>query len=121
MSRLAEYRALERKLASQMAELNSLKNDEGLKREIEFESKLRELLGAYGYSLRNVLAILDPDLAFTRASSTTQPDRKRRARRVKEYQNPHNGEVVATKGGNHAVLKQWKAAYGADEVETWVR
>jgi hypothetical protein len=41
MSRLAEFRALEQKLAAQLAELESLKNDDGLKREIEFEKKLR--------------------------------------------------------------------------------
>lgn len=37
MSRLAEFRALEQQLAAQLAELESLKNDDGLKREIEFE------------------------------------------------------------------------------------
>lgn len=52
MSRLAEFRALEQKLAQQLAELESLKNDDRLKREIEFEQKLRGLLGEYGYSLR---------------------------------------------------------------------
>lgn len=45
MSRLAEFRALEQQLAAQLAELESLKNDDGLKREIEFEQKLRTLLG----------------------------------------------------------------------------
>lgn len=44
MSRLAEFRALEQQLAAQLAELESLKNDDGLKREIEFEKKLRDLL-----------------------------------------------------------------------------
>lgn len=60
MSRLAEFRALEQQLAAQLAELETLKNDDGLKREIEFETKLRDLLGEYGYSLRNLIAILDP-------------------------------------------------------------
>lgn len=41
MSRLAEFRALEQQLAAQLAELETLKNDDGLKREIEFEKKLR--------------------------------------------------------------------------------
>ena len=63
MSRLAEFRALEQQLAAQLAELESLKNDDGLKREIEFEKKLRDLLGEYGYSLSNIVAILKPRLA----------------------------------------------------------
>lgn len=67
MSRLAEFRALEQQLAAQLAELEALKNHDGLKREIEFEKKLRALLSEYGYSLRNVVAILDPQSATRRA------------------------------------------------------
>ncbi|WP_438266250.1 hypothetical protein [Edwardsiella tarda] len=29
--------------------------------------------------------------------------------------------MVATKGGNHKVLKGWKAEYGTDEVESWIQ
>lgn len=36
MSPLAEFRHLEKELARQMAELENMKNDEGLKREVEF-------------------------------------------------------------------------------------
>ncbi|MBR7552292.1 DNA binding protein, partial [Mycobacterium tuberculosis] len=35
------------------------------------------------------------------------------------YKNPHNGEIIETKGGNHKLLKEWKAEYGSDTVETW--
>lgn len=66
MSRLAEFRALEQQLAAQLAELESLKNDDGLKKEIEFEQKLRGLLGEYGYSLRNIIAILAPQASTRR-------------------------------------------------------
>jgi len=45
----------------------------------------------------------------------------RRARQTKVYRNPHNGEVVETKGGNHKILKQWKEQYGADAVEGWLQ
>ena len=51
MSRLAEFRKLEQQLAEQLAELESMKSDSGLKKEMEFESKLRALLGEYGFSL----------------------------------------------------------------------
>jgi len=36
MSRLAEYRKLEQQLATQLAELDEMKNDSGLKAEMEF-------------------------------------------------------------------------------------
>jgi len=121
MSRLAEFRELERNLAAQLAELESLKNDAGLQREMEFEKKLRSLLEGYGYSLRDVISILDPQSArhtpAVPASKTTQ----RKAREVKVYKNPHNGEIIETKGGNHRLLKEWKQQYGGETVETWAR
>ncbi len=120
MSRLAEFRALEQQLAAQLAELESLKNDDGLKREIEFEQKLRTLLGEYGYSLRNIVAILDPQAATRRTPAAAETKGTRKARSVKVYKNPHSAEVVETKGGNHKVLKEWKAEYGSDQVESWL-
>ncbi|MDZ4020580.1 histone-like nucleoid-structuring protein, MvaT/MvaU family [Pseudomonas sichuanensis] len=120
MSRLAEFRALEQQLAAQLAELESLKNDDGLKREIEFEKKLRDLLGEYGYSLRNIVAILDPQATARLTAPATIADRgTRKPRQLKVYKNPHSGEVIETKGGNHKRLKEWKAEYRSQEVESW--
>lgn len=120
MSRLAEFRKLEQQLAAQLAELESLKHDDGLKKEIEFETKLRDLLAKYGYSLRDVINILDPQ-AVSRKGAPVVPEKgTRRARTVKVYKNPHNGEIVETKGGNHKTLKAWKAEHGSDVVESWI-
>ena len=119
MSRLAEFRQLEQQLAAQMAELEALKNDSGLKKEIEFETKLRALLAEYGYSLKNVINLLDPQ-ASRRAPAAAAPAGTRKPRQVKIYKNPHSGEVVETKGGNHKILKEWKAEYGSDVVEAWL-
>jgi len=120
MSRLAEFRALEQQLAAQLAELETLKNDDGLKREIEFEQKLRNLLGEYGYSLRNIIAILDPQASRRAPAATESKAGSRKPRQVKIYKNPHSGEVVETKGGNHKILKDWKSEYGSDTVESWL-
>lgn len=118
MSRLAEYRALEQKLAAQLAELESMKNDEGLKREVEFEQKLRELLGEYSYSLKHIIAIIDPQAANRSAAEPVKNTRK--ARTVKRYKHPDTGEVVETKGGNNKTIKAWKSEHGAENVESWV-
>ena len=120
MSRLAEFRALEQQLAAQLAELESLKNDDGLKREIEFEQKLRGLLGEYGYSLRNIVAILDPQSSTRQAPLAAATKGTRKARTVKVYKNPHTDEIVETKGGNHKTLKAWKAEHGSSTVESWL-
>ncbi|MBC3244918.1 DNA binding protein [Pseudomonas lurida] len=120
MSRLAEFRKLEQQLAAQLAELETLKNDDGLKREIEFEQKLRSLLSEYGYSLRDIIAILDPQSVSRRAPAAVAEKSTRKPRQLKVYKNPHTGERVETKGGNHKTLKEWKSQHGADEVEGWL-
>lgn len=119
MSRLAEFRALEQQLAAQLAELENLKNDQGLKREIEFEQKLRALLGEYGYSLSHIIAILDPQAASRRSAPVAPSKGTRKPRQVKVYKNPHTDEVVETRGGNHKQLKEWKSEYGSEVVESW--
>ncbi|AYN10758.1 H-NS histone family protein [Pseudomonas putida] len=119
MSRLAEFRQLEQKLAAQLAELEAMKGSRELQKEIEFETKLRDLLGQYGYSLRDIINLLDPQ-ASRRVAPAAAEKAPRRARQVKQYKNPHNGEIIETKGGNHKLLKEWKAQYGSDVVESWV-
>jgi hypothetical protein len=112
ISRLAEFRAAEKALADQLAYLESLKNDAGLKKEIEFEEKLKTLLSSYGKSLKDIVAILDPDSQRGLGPGTAKSGR--RTRTIKVYKNPRTNEVVETKGGNHKVLKAWKAEFGND-------
>ncbi|MFA7893091.1 histone-like nucleoid-structuring protein, MvaT/MvaU family [Pseudomonas putida] len=120
MSRLAEFRQLEQKLAAQLAELEAMKGSPELQKEIEFETKLRNLLAKYEYSLRDIVNLLDPKNGQRPAAPATAQKAPRRARQVKQYKNPHTGEVIETKGGNHTKLKAWKAEHGADEVENWL-
>ena len=120
LSRLAEFRAAEKALQEQLKQLESLKNDAGLKKEIEFEEKLQGLMKTYGKSLRDIVAILDPNPAKSGLLQTPAP-KSRRARVVKVFQNPHTGELIETKGGNHRGLKAWKEKYGASTVDSWLR
>ncbi|MCH4876260.1 transcriptional regulator [Pseudomonas sp. TMW22090] len=120
MSRLAEFRAAEKALQEQLKQLETLKNDAGLKKEMEFEEKLQGLMKTYGKSLRDVIAILDPNPAKSGLQVASAP-KTRRARVVKAYHNPHTGELIETKGGNHRGLKSWKEQYGASTVESWLR
>ncbi|MFK3768311.1 histone-like nucleoid-structuring protein, MvaT/MvaU family [Pseudomonas putida] len=120
MSRLAEFRKLEQTLAAQLAELEAMKGSSELQKEIEFETKLRDLLSKYGFSLRDIIDILDPQARRRAAAPAIAEKSPRRARQVKQYKNPHSGEVIETKGGNHKRLKEWKAEYGSDEVESWL-
>ncbi|QKZ04158.1 histone-like nucleoid-structuring protein, MvaT/MvaU family [Pseudomonas eucalypticola] len=121
MSKLAEFKALEAQLAAQIQQLDALKNDAELKREIEFESKLKALLEEYGVSLKHIIAILDPVKAGGHPSAKFAATPQRKPRELKRYKHPDSGEVVETKGGNHKILKQWKQEHGADTVESWLQ
>ena len=121
MSKLAEFKALEAQLAAQLKQLDALKNDDKLKREIEFEEKLRNLMGQYDVGLREIISILDPQPSRTSISATPTSQAPRRQRQVKVYNNPETGEVVETKGGNHKILKAWKEKHGAEKVEGWLQ
>lgn len=59
MSKLAEFRQLEKRLAEQFQALEALESDGTLKKEIEFETKLRELLDKYGFSLKHIINLVD--------------------------------------------------------------
>ncbi|KQQ55648.1 transcriptional regulator [Pseudomonas sp. Leaf127] len=121
MSKLAEFRQLERHLAEQLAALEAMKGDKGLEQEIEFETKLRALLGDYNKSLKDIISVLDPRLAAKPGRPAPAPEKApRKPRSVKVYKNPHTGEVVETKGGNHKTLKEWKSEHGSDTVESWL-
>ncbi|KFF42185.1 transcriptional regulator [Pseudomonas sp. BRG-100] len=120
MSRIAELRQLEKNIADQLQDLESLKADPRIQKELEFESKLRTLLGEYSFSLRTIIGILDPHSNYMIKAGQTQEKKTRKQRATKVYKNPHTGEVVETKGGNHAMLKAWKTEHGSEEVESWL-
>ncbi|QCT95496.1 H-NS histone (plasmid) [Stutzerimonas degradans] len=117
MSLITEYRDTEKAIAELKARLEAMNNDERLIKEIEFEEKLRALMGEYQRSLRDIINILDPEAAPRTAAVATK---KRAERKVKTYVNPNTNESIQTKGGNHKTLKAWKAEYGNDVVESWV-
>ncbi len=119
MSLINEYRATEEAIKELQERLKSLEQDDKLKKELEFEEKLRALMGSYGKSLRDVIALLDPDAKLSKSPRAAKATVSKRARKVKQYKNPHTGEVIETKGGNHKTLKEWKAKWGAEAVESW--
>ena len=121
MSLINEYRATEEAIKELQARLQNLQQDDKLQNELEFEGKLRTLMGEYQKSLRDIIALLDPESKVNKAprGAPVKTTGTKRARKVKQYKNPHNGEIIETKGGNHKTLKEWKAMWGGDEVEGW--
>ncbi len=61
MSLINEYRATEEAIKELQARLKNLSQDDKLQTELEFEGKLRTLMGEYSKSLRDIIALLDPE------------------------------------------------------------
>ncbi|MDT8925047.1 histone-like nucleoid-structuring protein, MvaT/MvaU family [Pseudomonas taiwanensis] len=121
MSKIAEYRELEAQIQLQAARL------EELRPKYEATEVLVDLILSEakekGLDLESIALAIAPHLGRASAKNgamTSVTRTPRKARVVKKYKNPHSGETVETKGGNHRVLKEWKAQYGADVVEGWL-
>ena len=121
MSILNEYRATQAAILELEQRLSSLKQSAALQKELEFEERLKDLMSNYGKQLSDVVALLEGESrpARTARAAAKEAAPAKRTRRIKRYSNPHTGEVIETKGGNHNTLKEWKATWGGDVVEGW--
>ena len=111
---LQEYRDIEQSLRMLEGRLARMKNSEELKREMEFEAKLKALLDDYGLGLTDMIRMFDVG-SVGRGSGR----QRRRSRAVSFYKNPHTGETVETASPSHLVLKAWRKQYGPEAVRKW--
>lgn len=101
-------------------ELDQMKKSKVVQKELAFLQELESLLKKHGKTM-NDLPKPTKGRAVKGVKAATNQTQTRKKRKLKTYINPHNGEKIQTRGGNHNVLKAWKAEHGADEVESWVR
>lgn len=123
MSLLNEYMKKEQLMKQLRDELQQLEQDQRLKSELEFKSRLEELMASHEKTASDVIAMLDPDSEQDNrraGSGASAQAGSRRKRKLKVYRNPHSGEVVETRGGNQKTLKAWKEEYGSETVEQWL-
>lgn len=120
MSLITQYKETEAAILELQKKLAAL--HPSVQPELDLQKELQEFVASKGISLRKGALLIFPDFEpqANVAPGNDQP-KTRRAREVKIYQNPHNGEIVETKGGNQKTLKEWKAQHGADTVESWLR
>ena len=96
-----------------------LENSEEVREEKQFQSELQKLMDKHEKSAVEVMQIIssvDPDVDEAIAQGSTKARKKRP---VQRYENPHTGEVVETRGGNHKTLNAWRKQYGKDTVQSW--
>lgn len=119
MAKINDYYQKKQLMEKLTAELEQLETDQALKGELEFESKVRELMKQYDKSPKDflqILAAIDPSIAGAKADTSTGTRAKRP---MKTYKNPHTGEVVKTRGGNHKILNEWREKHGKEAVQSW--
>tara|TARA_R110001606_G_scaffold339943_1_gene488085 strand:- start:408 stop:791 length:384 start_codon:yes stop_codon:yes gene_type:complete len=118
---LNDYIKKEQMLKKLQEELQALEGNSELKKELEFKEKLQVLMTEHGKLARDVCEILDPSYRSTSVKSDKGVSTDGRKKRLlKVYKNPHTGEVVETRGGNHKVIQEWKAEFGNEEVVSWI-
>ncbi|MBK8971663.1 MAG: DNA binding protein [Hahellaceae bacterium] len=104
-----------------------LEKDESVQKVIGFQAKLNDLMEKYKVSRADVLQMWGVEEKISKATKTPKSakpakagDKRFQARPLKTYKNPHTGEVVKTKGGNHKVLNAWRETYGKDVIDAWM-
>lgn len=117
MSLINEYIQKEQQLKQLQQELARLEDDQRLKSELEFKAKLESLMAEFEKRPSDVIALLDPNQGSGKSATSTTGRRKRR---LKIYKNPHTGDVIETRGGNHKELRSWKSEHGDETVESWL-
>lgn len=125
MSKVQELQNLEAAQQRLEAELaRNAQRIEVLRGELKDHNDLVDIIRAEAadknINLTDLAIALVPSLGKkSQASAPVNDGKIRRERKVKQYKNPHNGEILETKGGNHKTLKAWKDKWGADVVEGW--
>ncbi|MFK0094998.1 histone-like nucleoid-structuring protein, MvaT/MvaU family [Pseudomonas sp. NPDC090592] len=124
MSRLEEFRAIERLIAVKKTRLAQIESDSRFKLDYEFEEKLHALLAEYPFGLEYIIkiAVCEGELPLDICQPGWQRPRQHafsQGRPMKSYTNPHTLEVVEARSNRHKTLQMWIQQYGRPEVETW--
>ncbi|NLW03744.1 MAG: DNA binding protein [Pseudomonadaceae bacterium] len=117
MSILASYREKEEMLRKLTEEMSRMEENPELKKELSFKEEVQELLNKHQRSVNDLAVIF----GLNQTAAAVKSGRgNRRTRKLKVYVNPNTNETIETRGGNHKELKEWKAEFGSDVVESWV-
>lgn len=120
MASLREYYHTKDQIRELSDKLARLEQDPALQDAFKLVDELQTLMNRYDASpvyAAEVLEALDP--GASKGLQNTKPVSSNRQAPVKVYRNPHTGEEVRTRGGNHKVLNQWRQEYGKEEVKGW--
>ncbi len=119
MAKINDYYQKKQLVEKLSAELQQLEQDQALKHELAFDREVRDLMEKHNKTPKDVLQVLgaiDPSIVNGKADTAGS---SRPKRPMKTYKNPHTGEMVQTRGGNHKTLNEWRDKYGKEAVQSW--
>lgn len=112
---------LEKQLAQLEKELKSIENSAAFRKENAIKRALANLMKKHGCSKADLIALLQNDNSATaKRGKRPAASGTRKPRKLKIFRNPNTGETVETRGGNHKVLKAWKAEYNLANIDEWL-
>jgi hypothetical protein len=111
---------LEAKLKKLQSDLVNLEKSASFKKEQALVRGVEKLLAQHGKTKAELISFLSDGAASSKKKSVIKKNGQRKQRKLKVYKNPKTGEVVETRGGNHRILKAWKAKYKMESVEGWI-
>ena len=120
MSVTSKKSALEKQLAQIEKELKSIERSAAFKKENAISKALNSLMKKHGCSKNDIISILQGDSTVTAKRAVASSSKTRKPRKLKVFNNPHTGETVETRGGNHKVLKAWKSEYNLANIDEWL-
>ena len=111
--------AIEKQLAKLERELKSIENSAAFKKENAIKRALASLMKKHSCSKNDLITLLQGDESAP-VKRGKKPAATRKPRKLKIFKNPKTGETVETRGGNHKVLKTWKAKYKLENIDAWL-
>ena len=111
---------LEAALAKLKIEIANLEKSESYKNEQSLIRGVEKLLHKFGKTKAELIAYLSDGKTTKVTAKKAESTNARKRRKLKIYKNPLTNETIETRGGNHKVLKAWKAQYPAQNIEEWI-
>lgn len=122
MSKLDQYYSAKKQLEDLLVQLKRFESDPELKKALEFQEQLRKLMAEYDKDENDVVRVLGINPSSVKGGDKASSKKSGGGKRaLKTYRNPHTGEVVQTRGGNHKVLNAWRQQYGKESVDSWLQ
>lgn len=101
-------------------ELKSIESSPAFKKEIAVKRSLARLMKKHSCSKSDLITLLKGDESAPVKRGNSAAKKTRKPRMLKIFRNPETGETVETRGGNHRMLKAWKAKYKLDSLDDWL-